>query len=246
MRKLVIVLALLLIVGPPAGLLMMGMLLLPGATCAPAGGSTAIGGDPIVPETTRVVLPVPQGRYWISSRYGWRSDPVTGERAYHGGTDFATVEGTAILAAADGVVVLSRYLGDWGNLIVIEHTVNGKKVATAYAHMWDHGVHVVVGQQVMAGDHIGDTGSSGKSTGPHLHFEVRPGGWGQPTVNSMDWLYDHGAEGLTDYVPAGIACGTTPTPTPSPTPTPTPTPSPTPTEAGLPETTGVLRGSTAV
>lgn len=225
MKRLALALAALMVLGGPAtALLLMGLLLLPGANCAPGGGSGgSVNGAPVVPETTRIVMPVPEGTYWISSRYGWRIDPVTGERAFHGGTDFAAGEGTAILAAADGVVVLTGYVGGWGNLIVIEHTVDGGRVATAYAHMWDNGTHVVEGQRVMAGDHIGDVGSSGKSTGPHLHFEVRPGGWGQPTTDSLQWLIDHDAEGLSDYTPAGYACAPeTPDPTPSPTPTATP------------------------
>lgn len=222
MKRLALVLAGLLVLGGPAVALLMVGLLLPGTNCAPGNGITGpIGGDPIVPETTRIVMPMPEGSYWISSRFGWRADPVTGERAFHGGTDFAAASGTAILAAADGVVVLTGYLGGWGNLIVIEHTVDGGRVATAYAHMWDNGTHVVRGQQVMAGDHIGDVGSTGRSTGPHLHFEVRPGGWGQPTIDSLEWLYQHNAEGLRDYTRAGYTCQSeTPEPTPSPTPSP--------------------------
>lgn len=219
MKRLALALAVLILLGSPAtALLLVGLLVLPGANCAPWGGVN-ISGDPVVPETTRIVMPVPEGSYWISSRHGWRTDPVTGERAFHGGTDFAAADGTAILAAADGLVVLTGYIGGWGNLIVIEHTVQGGRVATAYAHMWDSGTHVVQGQSVMAGDHIGDVGSSGKSTGPHLHFEVRPGGWGQPPIDALDWLYEHGAEGLSDFTPAGYDCDPDePTPTPTNTP----------------------------
>lgn len=224
MKRVALALAALLVLGGPAtALLMMGLLVLPAANCGPSGitGTIGIGGEPIVAETTRIVMPVPEGSYWISSRHGWRTDPITGDRAFHGGTDFAAADGTAILAAADGIVVLTGYVGGWGNLIVLEHTVGGGRVATAYAHMWDSGTHVGPGQSVRAGDHIGDVGSSGKSTGPHLHFEVRPGGWGQPTIDSLDWLYEHNAEGLSDYTPAGYACDLEPTPSQSPTPTPT-------------------------
>ena len=235
MKRLALVVAALLVLGGPAtALLLMGVLLLPGANCTPgSAGGEPIGGEPVVQESTRIVMPVPEGRYWISSRYGWRDDPVTGERAFHGGTDFAAADGTAILAVADGLVVLTGYLGGWGNLIVIEHTIDGGRVATAYAHMWDTATHVSQGQRVMAGDHIGDVGSSGKSTGPHLHFEVRPGGWGQPTIDPLQWLYEHDAEGLSDYTPAGYACESEePEPTPSPTPAPTP--------SGVPEAAGWL------
>lgn len=147
-----------------------------------------------VPETSRVVVPVPEGSYWISSPYGPRVDPVTGETGdFHWGTDFAAADGTPILSTADGVVRLSGYISGWGNLIVIEHTVGGEKFASLYAHMWDHGIHVTEGQRVVAGQHIGDVGSSGKSTGPHLHFEILPGGWGNLAIDSGAWLTQHGA-----------------------------------------------------
>lgn len=230
MKRLALIVAVLLVLGGPAAALLLVGLLMPGSNCGPAGGR--VGGDVIVPETTRIVMPLPEGRYWISSRYGWRTDPVTGERAFHAGLDFAAGDGTAILAAADGIVVLTGYVGGWGNLIVLEHTVDGDRIATAYAHMWDHGTHVAEGQWVMAGDHIGDVGSSGKSTGPHLHFEVRPGGWGNPTIDPLKWLRDHDAEDLTDYIPAGHGCASNELePTPTPTPTPTPVPSGTPATA---------------
>lgn len=172
----------------------------------PDGNRTRVPGE--VPETTRVVIPVPEGTYWISSPFGPRIDPVTGEKGdFHWGTDFAAADGTPILATADGVVILSGNIGGWGNLIVIEHTVGGEKFASLYAHMWDHGIHVVAGQQVMAGQHIGDVGSSGKSTGPHLHFEILPGGWGNYAIDSAAWLAEHGAVivGMDDMTVGG-AC----------------------------------------
>lgn len=162
------------------------------ALTQPASGGDETS-DAAVPETTRVVVPVPDGSYTLSSPYGWRTDPVTNERAFHGGLDFAAAAGTPALAVADGVVVLTGYVGGWGNLIVLEHTVDGERVATAYAHLLDGGIHVREGQHVLAGQHIGDIGSTGKSTGPHLHLEVRPGGWGQDTVDPAAWLAEHGA-----------------------------------------------------
>ncbi|MFB7251222.1 M23 family metallopeptidase [Microbacterium sp. NPDC056234] len=155
--------------------------------------SSGTGDTGAVPETTRIVVPVPDGSYTLASPYGWRTDPVTGERAFHGGLDFAAGAGTPALAVADGVVVLTGYVGGWGNLIVLEHTIDGARVATAYAHLLDDGIRVSEGQRVTAGQHIGDIGSTGKSTGPHLHLEVRPGGWGKDTVDPAAWLADHGA-----------------------------------------------------
>ena len=121
---------------------------------------------------------------------------MTGRPAFHAGTDFAAVDGTPIFAIADGIVSWAGPYGGYGQLIVIEHTVNGERVASAYAHMWATGVHVSVGERVTAGQHIGDVGSSGKSTGSHLHFEIRPGGAFEPAIDADPWLAEHGAEGL--------------------------------------------------
>src|SRR5690625_7544445 len=77
-------------------------------------------------------------------------------------------------------------------LIIIEHTVSGQALRTAYAHMWQHGIHVTPGQTVTAGTHIGDVGSSGRSTGAHLHFEVRPGSTGSDTIDADACRQDTG------------------------------------------------------
>ncbi|MFT4123712.1 MAG: M23 family metallopeptidase [Microbacteriaceae bacterium] len=157
------------------------------------GGSDAA---PVVPETTRLVFPLPEGTWVRTSPFGWREDPMTGERAFHSGSDFAAADGTPILAVADGLVVHAEYSGSYGGLVIIEHTVGGQRVASYYAHMWETGIHVVEGQTVTAGQHIGDVGSSGKSTGPHLHLEIRPGGRGAEAVDADAWLTEHGAEGI--------------------------------------------------
>ena len=102
-------------------------------------------------------------------------------------------DGTPIMAVADGYVTVAEFSAGWGGLIVIEHTVNGQLVATAYAHSWQHAIYVTAGQRVKAGDHIGDVGSSGLSTGPHLHFEVRPGGSYAEAIDPEPWLAAHGA-----------------------------------------------------
>ncbi|MDQ7991090.1 MAG: M23 family metallopeptidase [Propionicimonas sp.] len=158
------------------------------------GGADAA---PVVPETTRLVFPLPEGTWVRTSPFGWREDPMTGERAFHSGSDFAAADGTPILAVADGLVVHAEYSGSYGGLVIIEHTVRGERVASYYAHMWETGIHVAEGQTVTAGQHIGDVGSSGKSTGPHLHLEIRPGGQGQEAVDADAWLTEHGAEGIT-------------------------------------------------
>lgn len=226
MSKFLAALVALLLFGPIAAALSVALFMNPavsavgsGLICpiAPNAGGE-LGEAPSVPETTRVVEPVPAGRYTLSDGFGWRTDPFTGERRFHYGTDFAAADGTPILAAADGVVTSAGPSGGYGNLIVITHTVGGQAVATGYAHMWDDGVYVRVGQHVTAGQMIGAVGSNGRSTGAHLHFEVHPGGWRSAAVDGLVWLAEHGAIPVED---AGLAPGCAPSPTPTPTPTPT-------------------------
>ena len=157
---------------------------------APSGGGNRGGA---VPETSRVVFPLPEGSYTNTDSFGWRTDPFTGERQFHSGSDLAAADGTPIYAVADGRVTVAEFSSGWGGLIVIEHTVQGARVASYYAHMWQDGIYVTSGETVAAGQHIGDVGSSGRSTGPHLHVEIRPGGQAQPPVNAVEWLAQHGA-----------------------------------------------------
>lgn len=172
---------------------------------APSGNG---GGDeaPVVPETTRIVFPLPEGTWVRTSPFGWRSDPITGERRFHAGSDFAAPDGTPIYAVADGVVVRAGYTDAGGGVIVIEHTVQGERVASMYVHMWSHGIHVAEGDTVTAGQHIGDVGSSGHSTGPHLHLQIHPGGAGADAVDSDAWLTEHGAEGIIGGEAAPATC----------------------------------------
>lgn len=109
----------------------------------------------------------------ITSRYGMRVDPVTKRRkAFHKGIDIAAPAGTPVYAAADGVVSGAGYFKNgYGNLVVLKH---GDSIATYYGHLSVIGVSRGAG--VRKGDLIGKVGSTGKSTGPHLHFEVRRGG----------------------------------------------------------------------
>ncbi|SJN37404.1 LysM domain / Lipoprotein NlpD [Mycetocola reblochoni REB411] len=160
----------------------------------------------MVPETTRVVFPLPEGSWVRTSPFGWRTDPITFETAFHSGSDFAAADGTPIYAVADGIVTHAGYTGNWGGLIILEHTVSGERVASYYAHMWEYGIHVTEGMTVTAGQHIGDVGSSGKSTGPHLHLEIRPGGQGQPAIDSDQWLTDQGAEGIAGGNASRASC----------------------------------------
>lgn len=105
---------------------------------------------------------------YISSGFGYRSDPFTGEGALHAGLDFKGPYGAPIYAAAQGTISFVGYKQGYGNCVEIDH---GNGLMTRYAHM--SGFHATIGQHVDAGARIGAIGSSGRSTGPHLHFEVR-------------------------------------------------------------------------
>lgn len=112
------------------------------------------------------VLPVSSGVF--TSNFGWRLDPFTGHNAFHEGIDFMAAPGTPILAAAAGVVVTAEYHPQYGNMIEVDH---GNGLVTLYAHC--SRLRARVGDVVTKGAIIGEVGSSGRATGPHLHFEVR-------------------------------------------------------------------------
>lgn len=114
------------------------------------------------------VLPINIADYTMSSGYGYRVDPIYGASKFHEGLDFAAAKGTDVFATGDGTVVLARREAGYGNCIDIEH---GYNYLTRYAHLSEILVHP--GEQVKRGQLIGKVGSTGKSTGPHLHYEVR-------------------------------------------------------------------------
>lgn len=113
--------------------------------------------------------PVP-GVYHLTSGFGPRIDPVEGIDGFHYGLDIGASAGTPIVAAKPGIVIVAGPWGDYGNAVAIKHDDG---TSTRYGHM--SRVAVRRGQQVNAGDVIGYVGSTGKSTGSHLHFEVRVG-----------------------------------------------------------------------
>ncbi|MGF0007186.1 murein hydrolase activator EnvC family protein [Eubacteriales bacterium SGI.150] len=121
--------------------------------------------------------PVP-GRYKITSTFGPRIHPITGLPGNHTGTDVAAPKGTAILAARGGVVTISTYNNSYGNYVVVQHD-NG--IATLYAHMSSRAVSE--GQIVTQGQTLGYVGSTGSSTGNHLHLEFRVNGKRQDALN---------------------------------------------------------------
>jgi len=105
---------------------------------------------------------------WFTSSFGLRIDPFTGKSAFHEGVDFIAEIGTPVMAAAGGVVVYSDYHPEYGNMIDIDH---GNDLVSRYAHAAKR--LVKPGQVVLRGQKIAEVGSTGRSTGPHLHFEVR-------------------------------------------------------------------------
>ncbi len=120
------------------------------------------------------------GRYWLSSNYGWRSSPFSGKRSFHGGVDMAANAGTSIFAALDGRVTAAGYNSTYGNYVIITHHSGYK---TLYAHMSE--ILCVRNQWVSSGTRIGRVGSTGLSTGPHLHFTVYKNG---KTVNPLSLI----------------------------------------------------------
>ena len=129
---------------------------------------------PLVPDPTKVHL---------SSGFGYRTDPVYGGGENHGGQDFATSSGMPVYATGDGVVVQAEFKSNgYGNQIVIDH---GYGYQTRYAHL--SVISVVAGMKVKRGELIGNVGSTGKSTGPHLHYEVVYRGNRVNPMNYMDF-----------------------------------------------------------
>jgi murein DD-endopeptidase MepM/ murein hydrolase activator NlpD len=105
----------------------------------------------------------------ISSIFGWRMHPITGDMRFHSGTDLAAPIGTPVLAAYAGQVALADFLGGYGLAVAIDHTQGTQQ--TLYGHLSE--IFVKSGDVVKQGDVIGRVGSTGNSTGPHLHFEFR-------------------------------------------------------------------------
>ncbi|HWW87093.1 MAG TPA: M23 family metallopeptidase [Vicinamibacterales bacterium] len=108
---------------------------------------------------------------WLAGSFGERSDPFTGEAGFHQGIDISADKGTPVLATADGLVESASYSGDYGNLIVLKHQFG---LSTRYAHLSAFGVKP--GQRVKRGEVIGFVGSTGRSTGAHLHYEITANG----------------------------------------------------------------------
>jgi murein DD-endopeptidase MepM/ murein hydrolase activator NlpD len=124
---------------------------------------------PPAPPTAWLRWPVSPVR--VTSGYGYRRDPITGRVGFHDGLDLSVPKGSLVVAAGGGRVAFAGRRGGAGNVVVIAHAPG---VKTAYAHL--HKILATAGAAVRAGDPLGLVGSTGRSTGPHLHFVVRMGG----------------------------------------------------------------------
>lgn len=120
----------------------------------------------------------------LTSPFGWRNIGAGNE--FHYGIDIANSTGTPIVAAADGVVSYASALSTYGNVIMVTHSIDGQIWTTVYAHL--SGFSVSVGQSVSKGQVIGSMGTTGRSTGPHLHFEMHTGTWAGARKNAVNPL----------------------------------------------------------
>ena len=131
---------------------------------------------PLAISNTGFIFPITHPR--LSSNYGWRKHPISGQHKKHRGIDLAAPKDARVVAVRAGTVVFSSYHGGYGNLITLEHDDG---YASLYGHL--NSMEVKIGEKVKAGQLIGRVGSTGNSTGPHLHFEWRRNG---EALNPLD------------------------------------------------------------
>lgn len=152
------------------------------AAAAANNGGGSSGGTVHAPQSNGTWIKPTNGR--LTSPYGWRNLGAGPE--FHYGVDLANATGTPIWAAADGVVSYAAPLSSYGNVVILTHSIDGQIYTTVYAHL--SAFNVSVGQEVSQGDQIAAMGSTGRSTGPHLHFEVHIGAWKGQAVGSVNPL----------------------------------------------------------
>ncbi len=134
------------------------------------GGRITAAGEIIAAPRVAISVPsrMPVDGVQLTSSFGMRNHPILRQRRQHNGVDLAAPRGTPVYATADGVIESARYFGSYGNYVQIGH---GGDLETRYAHLSSYTVRN--GDEVRKGDLIGYVGSTGRSTGPHLHYEVR-------------------------------------------------------------------------
>lgn len=128
------------------------------------------------------IHPLKKGTGKLSSRYGYRKDPFTRKLKFHEGDDFSAKTGTPVYATADGRVRISKYYSTFGNYIEIDH---GRGYKTVFGHLSKR--KVKVGEKVIRGQKIGEVGNTGRSTAPHLHYEIL---FNNKSKNPKDYYYD--------------------------------------------------------
>ena len=165
-------------------------------TCSSATGAS--GDTTAFSSKPQLFYPMLPGTYEISSEYGYRTHPTLGNRKLHAGQDMAAPVGTPIYAAAAGTVTTAGMVDGTGT-ITIKHEIDGQVWYTSYLHMYEDGIHVKVGDTVTAGQMIAGVGNTGRSSGSHLHFEVRTKDdtADESTVEPWGWLKQHNAVELT-------------------------------------------------
>ncbi len=151
--------------------------------------------DPLNEESITPSLWPVRGR--VTAGFGQRMDPFTGEGAFHRGIDIAAPVGSLVRAASDGILFLAGPDAGYGNEVLIDH---GYGITTKYGHL--SSVYAVVGQEVKRGQVIGAVGSTGRSTGPHLHYEVRIY---ETPVNPAKYLPGSGSQAEDTLKFAGIS-----------------------------------------
>ena len=153
------------------------------STVSQSGISGSAGSVSVAAGSSGTWMMWPTYTTYITSPYGYRVNPVSGIYKLHAGADIGASYGTAIWAAASGTVILAGWNGGYGNCVMINH---GNGYTTLYGHM--SSIACYVGQTVSMGDTIGYVGSTGNSTGPHLHFEVRSSSTGG-TMDPLGFSY---------------------------------------------------------
>ena len=147
----------------------------------------------MAPVSVSIPSRMPVDGVQLTSSYGMRVHPVLGGRRAHKGVDLAGSVGTPIRATADGIVGMAQWFSSYGLYVALEH---GGQIQTRYGHM--SRLNVAAGQRVRKGDVIGFIGSTGRSTGPHLHYEVRVNG---EAVNPIPYMQaDHYVQVATSSV----------------------------------------------
>lgn len=156
-------------------------------SCTPTSGANGFS-EAYVERVAAPTRPMAEGTFTSTSRYGWRWGQI------HLGTDMAAPVGTPIYSVADGTVVHAGagIEGRSGTLVIVEAVIDGEPTWFWFGHMYSDQVYVEVGDTVRAGQIIAGVGNSGRSTGPHLHFEVHTGSWDN-VVNPDVWLNQHDA-----------------------------------------------------